>query len=181
VVTTRAFFVSRPLLVVSIGLVALAAACAGWFGARWAGSPGPASAPPAGAGSAGLVRLVLQQGERDVQSFNTLSYTNLAQGLASWQASSTGALRSETTSGWSTFAKQVSRLQTTSTATVLDAALTSLDQQNGTADIIVALQVTVTAAKGSPAVKRERVEGTLAKTATGWKLSSLGLVPVGTT
>jgi Mce-associated membrane protein len=64
---------------------------------------------------------------------------------------------------------------------VLDGALTSLDQQNNTADIIVALQVTVTAAKGSPATKRERVEGTLSKTASGWKLSSLGLVPVGTT
>jgi Mce-associated membrane protein len=169
------------LLVVSIGLVAVAAACAGWFGARWAGSSAAAPAASAGPGSAGLVQLVLEQGERDVQNFNTLSYTNLAQGLSSWQAASTGALRSQTTSGWSTFAKQVTTLRTTSTATVLDGALTSLDQQNGTADIIVALQVTVTAAKGSPATKRERVEGTLTKTSSGWKLSSLGLVPVGTT
>lgn len=171
---------------VSIGLLAIAVVCAGAFGWRWSDSSASAASATSGASgksgapSAQLVQQVLEQGEQDVQSFNTLSYTNLAQGLANWQNASTGTLRSETTSGWSSFAKQVTKLKTTSTATILDAALTSLNKQNGTAGIIVALQVTVTPAQGSAATKRSRLEGTLTKTASGWKLSSLAEVPVGT-
>lgn len=175
---------------VSIGLLVIAAVCAGWLGWRWNDSPGSSSASTTattgttatgkGASSSQLVRTVLEQGEKDVQNFNTLSYRNLAQGLANWKNSSTGTLRTETTSGWSTFAKQVTKLQTVSTATILDAALTSLNGQNGTAGIIVALQVTVKPAKGSAATKRSRLEGTLTRTSSGWKLSSLGEVPVGT-
>jgi Mce-associated membrane protein len=184
VVTTRAFFQSRPLLVVSIGLLVIAVACAGFFGWRWQDSRSSTAAGSGGSASSSrstqLVQQVLRQGEQDVQKFNTLSYQNLAQGLSNWQNSSTGTLRSETTSGWSSFAKQVSKLKTVTTATILDAALTSLDSHNGTAGIIVALQVTVTPAKGSAATKRSRLEGTLTKTSSGWKLSSLGEVPVGT-
>jgi Mce-associated membrane protein len=185
VVTTRAFFLSRPLLVVSIGLLAIAVVCTGWFGWRWSDSSSSSSASTTaatgkGASSSQLVQTVLEQGEKDVQNFNTLSYRNLAQGLSNWKNSSTGALRTETTSGWSAFAKQVTKLQTTSTATILDAALTSLNEQKGTAGIIVALQVTVKPAKGSAATKRSRLEGTLTRTSSGWKLSSLGEVPVGT-
>jgi Mce-associated membrane protein len=170
------------LLVVSIGLLAIAVVCAGAFGWRWSDSSAHSSGAPAksSAVSSQLVQQVLEQGERDVQNFNTLSYTSLAQGLANWQNASTGTLRSETTSGWSSFAKQVSKLKTTSTATILDAALTSLDSQKGSAGIIVALQVTVTPAKGSAATKRSRLEGTLTRTSSGWKLSSLAEVPVGT-
>ena len=167
----------------SVGLLVIAAVCAGFFGWRWQDSRHSATA---GGGSAGdsraalVVQQVLRQGEQDVQNFNTLSYHSLAQGLSNWQNSSTGTLRNETTSGWSSFAKQVSKLKTVTTATILDAALTSLDTHNGTAGIIVALQVTVTPAKGSAATKRSRLEGTLTKTSSGWKLSTLGEVPVGT-
>jgi len=169
--------------VVSIGLLVLAAVCAGWFGWRWQNSPSSAATAATGSGggrSAQLVEQVLREGEQDVQSFNTLSYKNLAQGLSNWQNSSTGTLLKETTSGWSSFAKQVTKLKTVTSATVLDAALTSLDAQKGTAGIIVALQVTVKPAKGSAATKRSRLEGTLTKTSSGWKLSSLAEVPVGT-
>lgn len=170
---------------VSIGLLVIAAVCAGLFGWRWQDSRSSTAAPATDAGSGGgrsaqVVQQVLRQGEQDVQNFNTLNYQNLAQGLSNWQSSSTGTLRNETTSGWSSFAKQVSKLKTVTSATILDAALTSLDTQNGTAGIIVALQVTVKPAKGSAATKRSRLEGTLTKTNSGWKLSSLGEVPVGT-
>jgi Mce-associated membrane protein len=171
--------------VVAIGLLAIAAVGAGFFGWRWQDSRSATTGTSAGGAAGGsrssqLVQEVLRQGEQDVQSFNTLSYRNLSQGLSNWQNSSTGTLRTETTSGWSSFAKEVTKLKTVTTATILDAALTSLNQQNGTAGIIVALQVTVTPAKGSAATKRSRLEGTLTKTSSGWKLSSLGEVPVGT-
>lgn len=175
-VTTRAFLLSRPLLVVSTGLVVIAAVCAGWFGWSWHESQASASTSPSTAGS-GVVEQALKQGEQDVQAFNTLSYKDLAGGLRRWQAASTGVLLQETTKGWSGFAKQVTKAKTVSTATILDAAITSLNQH--TAGIIAAVQVTVTPAKGSAATKRNRLEGTLTRTASGWKLSSLTVVPVG--
>lgn len=177
-VATRGYLLSRPLLVVSIGLVVIAAVCAGWFGWSWHESSASASTAPSTAGS-GVVGLALKQGEQDMQAFNTLSYQDLAGGLKRWQGASTGVLRKETTSGWPTFAKQVTKAKTVTTATILDAAITSL--QKNTAGIIAAVQITVTPAKGSAATKRNRLEGTLSKTSSGWKLSSLSVVPVGST
>jgi Mce-associated membrane protein len=178
VVATRTFLLSRPLLVVSIGLVVIAAVCAGWYGWSWHESTASASTGPTTAGS-GAVQQVLDQGEQDVRAFNTLSYKDLAGGLSRWQAASTGVLREETTKGWPGFAKQVSKARTVTTATILDAALTSLDQRKHTASIIAAVQITVTPAKGPAATKRNRLQGTLTETAAGWKLSSLSVVPVG--
>jgi Mce-associated membrane protein len=182
VVATRAYLLSRPLLAVSIGLVVIAAVCAGWFGWSWHESSASASTSPsasAPAAGSGAVYQALRQGEQDVQAFNTLSYHDLAGGLKRWQAASTGVLRQETTSGWPTFAKKVTAAKTVTTATILDAAITSL--QKNTAGIIAAVQITVTPAKGSAATKRNRLAGTLSKTPSGWKLSSLTVVPVGST
>jgi Mce-associated membrane protein len=180
VVATRAFLLSRPLLVVSTGLLVIAAVCAGWFGWSWHESSASAATSPPVSGS-GVVQQALRQGEQDMQAFNTLSYKDLAGGLKQWQAASTGVLRQETTSGWSTFAKKVTEARTVTTATILDAAITSLDQQKNTAGIIAAVQITVTPASGSAATKRNRLEGTLSRTSAGWKLSSLSVVPVGST
>ena len=177
-VATRAFLLSRPLLVVSTGLVVIAAVCAGWFGWSWHNSSASAATSPSTAGAT-VVQRALRQGEQDVQAFNTLSYKDLAGGLKQWQAASTGVLRQETTSGWSGFAKQVIKAKTITTATILDAAITSLDQQKHTAGIIAAVQITVTPATGSAATKRNRLSGTLSETPSGWKLSSLSVVPVG--
>ena len=46
---------------------------------------------------------------------------------------------------------------------------------------MVALQITVKPATGAATTKQSRLEGTLQRTDSGWKLSSLGQVPVGTT
>lgn len=180
-VAIRTHLLSRPLLVVSIGLVVIAAVCAGWFGWSWHQSTASASTggTSSSGGSSAAVQQALRQGEQDVQAFNTLSYKDLAGGLSRWQAASTGVLREETTKGWPGFAKQVSKAKTVTTATILDAALTALDQQKHTASIIAAVQITVTPAKGSAATKRNRLEGTLTKTSAGWKLSGLSVVPVG--
>ncbi len=64
------------------------------------------------------------------------------------------------------------------TAKILDAALTSLNIGTGTARIIVALQITVVPATGTPVTKQSRLAGALNRTPTGWKLSALGQVPV---
>ena len=67
------------------------------------------------------------------------------------------------------------------TARVLDGALTQLNVRAGTARIIVALQITVIPAQGPVNTKPSRLQGTLTRTAAGWRLTGIGQVPVGGT
>jgi Mce-associated membrane protein len=113
-----------------------------------------------------------------VQNFNTLDYRKVAAGLALWEQSSTGPLHTEIMAGRAQFTRQIEQTKTITTARILDGALTALNPRDGTASIIVAVQITVTPASGSPATKQSRLDGTLTRTPSGWKLSALGQVPV---
>ena len=175
-VTTRASRLSNPLLAVAITLVVIAAGCAGWFGWSWY-----RSAHSTSVATARVRDEVLQEGVQAVQDFNTLDYRHLSQGLALWQKSASGGLLREITAGKAQFEAAVSKAKTVTTASILGAAVTALNQQAGTAEIIVALQITVTPSTGSATSKRTRLEAALARTDTGWKLSALGQVPVDTT
>ena len=165
---------ANPLVATAVILAALAALFAGWSGWSWyrASAAGP---PP----DAQLRDQVLQAGEQAVQNFNTLDYRKVATGLALWEQSSTGPLHTEISKGRAQFERQIQQTKTITTARILDGALTALNPRAGTASIIVAVQITVTPANGSPVTKQSRLVGTLAKTASGWKLSQLGQVPVG--
>jgi Mce-associated membrane protein len=176
VVTTRAFLRSSPLTAVAIALVVIAAGFAGWAG--WSWHQARHSGSVAGAR---LRDQVLREGEQAVQDFNTLDYRRLDQGLSLWESSSTGTLHREIASGRAQCEQQIRKARTVTTATVLEAALTSLDQPAHTASIIVALQITVKPQAGSPTTKQSRLEGTLQQTSSGWKLSTLGQVPTGAT
>jgi Mce-associated membrane protein len=73
----------------------------------------------------------------------------------------------------------VSQAKTITTARILDGALTSLRAGSGTATFIVAEQTTVIARTGAPTITQYRLEGQLTRTPSGWKLSSLHVVPTG--
>ena len=166
--------VSDPLGATAAVLAVLAAVFAAWSGWSWYRASN--AGPPAGAQ---LRDQVLQAGEQAVQNFNTLDYRKVAAGLALWEQSSTGPLHTEITAGRTQFERQIQQTKTVTTARILDGALTALDPRAGRASIIVAVQITVTPANGSPVTKQSRLAGTLTKTASGWKLSQLGQVPVG--
>ena len=165
-------WVSNPLVATAVVLAALAALFAAWSGWSWyrASTAGP---PP----GVQLRDQALQAGEQAVQNFNTLDYRKVAAGLALWEQSSTGPLHAEIIAGRSQFERQIQQTKTVTTARILDGALTALNPR--TASIIVAVQITVTPANGAPVIKQSRLAGTLTKTASGWKLSQLGQVPVG--
>jgi Mce-associated membrane protein len=169
----RRGWLSDPLFATALVLVVVAAVFAGWAGSSWysAANAGPSA-------SAQLRDRVLQAGEQAVLNFNTLDYRHVSAGLRLWEESSTGALHAQITSGATTFARQIAAAATVTTARILDGALTSLNVQNGTADLIVAIEITVTPAKGTADVKQSRLEGVLTRTSSGWKLSSLSQVPV---
>jgi Mce-associated membrane protein len=162
----------NPLLVTSSALLAVAVLFAAWAGWSWLSAP----RTPAGA----TIRdQALRAGEQAILNFNTLSYRTVAQGVKLWEQSSTGTLHSEIASGQSSFEKQIQQAKSTTTAKVLDGALTALNSGAGTASIIVALQITVTPAHGAAVTKQSREDGVLTRTPSGWKLSSLEQVPVG--
>jgi Mce-associated membrane protein len=162
----------NPVLATASVLLAAAVVFAGWAGWSWL------TAPRASA-SAGIRDTALREGEQAVLNFNTLDYRTASQGLNLWEQSSTGALHSEIAAGRSTFAQQIEQAKSVTTAQILDAALTGLNAGKGTASIIVAIQIIVTPAHGAATTKQSRQEGVLTLTASGWKLSSLGQVPVG--
>jgi Mce-associated membrane protein len=114
-----------------------------------------------------------------VQNFNTLDYRKVSQGLNLWEQSSTGTLHDEIAAGRAQFIRQIQQTKTVTTARILDGALTSLNARAGTASLIVAVQITVTPASGSPVTKQSRLAGRLTRVQGGWKLSALGQVPVG--
>jgi Mce-associated membrane protein len=120
----------------------------------------------------------LRSGEQAVLNFNTLDYRHVDAGVNLWLQSSAGSLHASVLAGKAAFEQQIVKAQTMTSARILDAALTSLNVQSGRATIIVAIQLTVTPAHGTASSKQSRLVGTLARTASGWKLSGLSQVPV---
>ncbi|MEW2356470.1 hypothetical protein [Spirillospora sp. NPDC029432] len=158
----------------AMALAVVAAVCAAWFGWSWY-----AAAHDDSLGFSRERDEVLRAGEQAVQNLNTLDHRSLDQGLKLWQDSSTSELYQEIVQGRPQFEKAVRKAQTITSAKVLDAAVTELDQHAGKASVIVGLQITVTPPKGEPAVKKTRLMGQLTRTSTGWKLSALSQAPVG--
>ncbi|MGW0780966.1 nuclear transport factor 2 family protein [Streptomyces sp. NPDC002913] len=167
---------TNPLRAAAVALTAVAAVAAGWGGWSRYDAAHDASAAYAQARDDALAA-----GEQAVQNMNTLDHAKLADGLDSWEDSTTGDLHKQLVDGRDAFVKQIEEARTVSTAKVLSGAVTELDDRAGKAGVMVALRVTVTAPEGEPAVKESRMLGQLTRTSEGWKLSALGQAPVGNT
>jgi Mce-associated membrane protein len=160
-----------PLLGTALGLLLAAVLFAAFAGWSFASAP----RPPA---DAQVRDQALRAGEQAVLNLSTLDYRHAAAGLRLWERSSTGALHTQIVSGQAAFVREFTQAKTTTTARVLDGALTSLNVRTGTAGIVVAVQIIVTPSHGQADVKQSRLEGGLRLTPSGWKLSSLTEVPV---
>ncbi|WP_219825380.1 hypothetical protein [Nonomuraea typhae] len=160
----------------AVALFAVSAICAGWFGWAWVGAAGDE-----GLGYSRLREEVLRSGTQAVQNMNTLSHRSVERDLALWEDSTAAQLHQQIVQGRGTFAAEIAKAGTTTTAKVMEAALTELDAAAGTARIIAAVRITVIPPQGEPAVKKSRLVGELTRTAGGWKLSALTQAPDGTT
>jgi Mce-associated membrane protein len=160
-----------PLIVTASALLAAAVVFAAFSGWAWLSAPRASAAAP-------IRDEALRAGEQAVLNFNTLDYRHVDQGLSLWAQSSTGPLHRQVVAGRTVFEQQVRQARTVTTAKILDTALSSLNTDTGRARIIVALQITVVPATGMPVTKQSRLTGELNRTPTGWKLSTLGQVPV---
>ncbi|MEV5252120.1 nuclear transport factor 2 family protein [Streptomyces werraensis] len=158
----------------ALALALVAGGFAAWAGQDWYGA-----AHDDRAAYAAQRDRALAAGEQAVQNLNTLDHRDLDRGLDLWEASTTGELHEQLTSGRDGFADQVKGARTVSTARVLSGAVTELDDRAGRARVLVALRVTVRAADGTRTDKDSRMLGELTRTDGRWKLSALGQAPVG--
>jgi Mce-associated membrane protein len=157
-----------PLVRVAAALTVAAAVAAAWFGWSWY------SADHSGSLAADQTRdTMLQAADQAVINFNTLDYRSPQTGLQLWLASSTGTLHSQISQAMSTEVQTIQQRKTITTARILDAAVTQLDTDAGTATVILAVDVTVTESGASPFSRQESEVGQLTDTSAGWKLSGL--------
>jgi Mce-associated membrane protein len=164
----RASAASDPLRTSAVVLTVIAVACAGWFGGSWLTAAGASSLAYSQARDA-----VLQAAEQGAVNLNTLNYRHARPDLELWLASSTGALHSGLAQDLQQEILVVEQNKLTTTARILDGAVTRLDAGAGTASVMIALSFTVTVSGDQPATKFESELGQLKKTSSGWKLSSL--------
>lgn len=163
----RAVLITSALLVVAV-------AFAGWAGVLWLRAAGDDSHAYAADRDA-----VLQTGYRDIATLTSLDYRQPDAGLRRWADASTGTLHEQLAQTSDPTKKQLAAAKTVTTGTVVDASVTELDARAGTASLIASVQVVVTPVSGQPVTKRNRLRAELTRTTDGWKLSSLGQVPMG--
>ncbi|HEX3792440.1 MAG TPA: hypothetical protein VHW44_31550 [Pseudonocardiaceae bacterium] len=125
----------------------------------------------------------LQVAESGAVNFTTLDYRSIQQGLSRWKQSATGDLFTQLTSGQNTFESQVQSAKVVTTGKIVDGALTQLNLQQGTAQAIVLVDVTVKPPTGAASTKRLPLQVALTNTGNQtnqvWKLSGLSQISTG--
>ncbi len=162
----------QVMLTVAVALVVAAAAVAGWFGVAWFNA--------ANDDSLAYSRLrdeVNRVGVAAVVTMNNLDYRKVDQGLAAWEAATTGALHDEVVKGKKTSRDAILAAESVTEATPLSSAVSELDERAGQASILVALRVNVTVKGEEPKDKYMRLAAKLQRTEDGWKLYEIGQVP----
>jgi Mce-associated membrane protein len=150
----------------------VAAVFAAWAGAQYA------SAAPSPAVSAGQARdAALSAGTREIADLDTVSAHSVARWEQRWLGDTTGAEHALIQQSDPAAAAQITRVKTSSVATVTDAALTALTVspggQTGTARMIAIVSVVQTNAAGVSDTVANRYLAALTLTTAGWKISSL--------
>jgi Mce-associated membrane protein len=124
--------------------------------------------------------IVLDAGSRALVDLNAIGRDDAAAGLDRWEHSATGQLLEDLRERREQNLAAVRDVGTSTTARLLGAAVTEVNVEGGTARIIAALEVTVTAADGQMTPKRTRLDAELARTPEGWKVSAVEVVGIST-
>jgi Mce-associated membrane protein len=163
------------LVHVAVAVLAMAVVFAGWAGWTWLRVSGDDSLDYTAARDDAL-----REGRQHVAELTSLDYHDVDKGIARWLEVSTGPLHDQLASTGEQTRNTLRQNATVATGAVLDAAVSELDQRAGTARLLVSVEITQ-AKDGTPAsAKRNRFVAALAHTDTGWKVSALDQVPLGT-
>lgn len=161
---------SAVLVVAVVAVLALAAA--GWFGMSWYWAAHDKSL------ALGMDRdAVLRDAQRATLNLDTLDYRRVQDGLTLWEQSAAGSLLTQLRANRDTYARAITDSTTISTARVLDAAVASLDERAGTAQVLVGVDVTSQSEQGDPSCAHRRVRLEMIRAGEAWKVGELA--PVG--
>lgn len=167
--------VKVTLLRVAVAVLIAAVGFAGWAGWSWLAATGDD-----GLRHAAVRDEALAAGRAHVAELTTLDYHDVDAGIARWLTVSTGPLHDRLAGTDAQTRNSLRQGATVATGTVLDAAVSELDQRAGTAKLLVSVEITTARQGAAPAAKRNRFVAGLSLTGTGWKVSALDQVPVGT-
>jgi Mce-associated membrane protein len=114
-------------------------------------------------------------------NLQTLDYNSVDRGLAIWESSTTGPLLAEFQKNHQQYADQIRKVQTSTSAKLVDAALSDLDVAAGKAKAIASVDVTtsqtVNGAPSLPVTKQVRIVLDLVRTPdAGWKAASASAI-----
>ena len=160
------------LAVAALTVVALVTA--GWFGLSWYMAAHDKSL----AGSAERDTVVREAAQATL-TLNNIDYRHVQDGLSLWEQSATGPLLAQLRANRDSYAHAITDSATVTNGNVVDAAVAALDQQAGTAQALVALDVTSQVEKGDPGCVHRRVHLDMVRAGQSWKVSNL--TPVGET
>jgi Mce-associated membrane protein len=165
----------RVLLVLSVVFAACGLGAAGWYGYEWYDSAKGNSVDALQTRDAAL-----KAARQLAVTLQTVNPNRPEEGLDAWEAAATGDLLDQLKRDRGKYLAQLKQQPSTSTATVLETALTDLDPSSGTASAITAMDVTQSAVVDNklapPTTRQLRVKLTLKKTDAGWKASSTGII-----
>ncbi|MCG8915354.1 hypothetical protein L6E12_06070 [Actinokineospora sp. PR83] len=161
-----------PILLGAGALAAVALVFAAWFGISWAVA--------AGDDDLALDRTrdeVSRVADAAMVTFNTLDYRKVDEGLDRWEAASTGDLYNDVHSKRAASKPTIESAKTSTSAKVLKSAVTQLNDRDGTAQVMAAMLVEVIPDGGQTTPTYQRVQASLLRTDTGWKLTGIDTVP----
>lgn len=165
----------RVMVVLSALLALAGIGAAGWFGYSWYNAAAGTSAEAVDARDAAL-----KAARQVAETLQTINPTRADESLDEWEAAATGDLLAQLKRDRGKNLDQIKKAPSTSSAEVVETALTDLDVSAGTATAITAMDVTQSAMvndnPGPPTVRQLRVRLTLKLTDAGWKASSTGLI-----
>ncbi|PZS22554.1 MAG: hypothetical protein DLM61_25815 [Pseudonocardiales bacterium] len=179
IATTRAAlgrpFPGGPLrtAILAVAVVAVVAfAATGWFAVSWY------RAAHDGSLSLGMDRDdVSRDAQRSMLTLNTLDYRRVQDGLTLWEQSAAGSLLTQLHANRDSYARAITDSAAITTARVLDAAVASLNEGAGTAQVLVGVDVTSQAEQGDPSCVHRRVRLDMIRVGDAWKVGTL--TPVG--
>jgi Mce-associated membrane protein len=158
-------------VVAGLGLVAVVVFGVMWWTAASGSAAKAAAARDDALASARQIAVNLQ----------SLDYTTVDKGLATWEASATGPLLDEFKKNQQQYADQIRKVQTTTKAKLVDAALSDIDVAAGKAKAVAAVDVTTTqtvnGAPSLPITKQVRIQLDLVRTPdAGWKAAAASAI-----
>ncbi|MGB9279762.1 MAG: hypothetical protein WCB57_06690 [Pseudonocardiaceae bacterium] len=172
-------FLGGPLRAVTLAvamIAVLALGVAGWFGVSWYRAAHDPSL------TVGMDRdAVLRDAQRATLTLNTLDYRRVQDGLTRWEQSTSGPLLRQLQTNRNAYARAITDSATMTTAAVLDAAVASINDAAGTAQVLVGVDVTSQSEQGDPSCAHRRIRLDMVRAGQpagqAWKVGALA--PVG--